>query len=103
VRHGCFRDASYVQVIDSVLKPGGMILFEGLDRKRGPEPGRNKGPPFSVTGDEVRRLFDKKRFIVKKVSSFNILKGEGSEAYDRFKSEGLTVMNQEAWLITKRK
>ena len=36
------------------------------------------------------------------LSSFNILHGKGSEAYERFKAEGLTVMNQEAWLITKR-
>lgn len=103
MRLGCVGDASYVQVMDSVLKPGGMILLEGLDRKRGPEPGRKKGPPFSVTGKDVRRLFDSKRFVVKKLSSFNILKGKGSKAYDRFTSEGLTVMNQEAWLITKRK
>jgi hypothetical protein len=51
---------------------------------------------------QVRRLFDAKKFVVKKLSSFNILHGKGSEAYERFKAEGLTVMNQEAWLITKR-
>lgn len=45
-----------MKVIDSVLKPGGMILFEGLDRKKGPEPGRTKGPPFSIPDAEVRPI-----------------------------------------------
>eukprot|EP00242_Pyramimonas_sp_CCMP2087_P006626 CAMPEP_0198215958 /NCGR_PEP_ID=MMETSP1445-20131203/53829_1 /TAXON_ID=36898 /ORGANISM="Pyramimonas sp., Strain CCMP2087" /LENGTH=306 /DNA_ID=CAMNT_0043891939 /DNA_START=165 /DNA_END=1082 /DNA_ORIENTATION=+ len=87
----------YVALLDDVLAPGGKILLEGLHRKKGPEAACKKGPPFSLQESDIKNLFSSKKYTVKKMSSKNILEGKGGEEYARFKSEGLTVMNQEAW------
>mmetsp|Transcript_50529 Transcript_50529/g.96515 ORF Transcript_50529/g.96515 Transcript_50529/m.96515 type:complete len:168 (-) Transcript_50529:411-914(-) len=88
----------YVSVIDKLLVPGGKILLECFDRAKGPDAFRKQGPPFSVNASEILRLFDSSAYNVRKLSSKNM---HSEAAFTQIGNDGLTVMNQEAWLISK--
>ncbi len=44
-------------MLGKLIKPGGYILMVTIDRRSGTEEGRRAGPPYSVDGDEIKRLY----------------------------------------------
>lgn len=50
----------YVNVLGSVLKPGGLLLLSGYVR---PKSDLTTGPPFTLNKDQVRRLFEAQPWV----------------------------------------
>mmetsp|Transcript_47129 Transcript_47129/g.119286 ORF Transcript_47129/g.119286 Transcript_47129/m.119286 type:complete len:282 (+) Transcript_47129:253-1098(+) len=89
----------YVQVLDSLLKPGGKVLLATLDRAAGDAQALAKGPPFSVPEAEVLTLFHASKFDVRKLQSQELINDPG---HARFKDAGLTSLVEEVYIISKR-
>eukprot|EP00939_MAST-03C_sp_MAST-3C-sp1_P000483 g483.t1 len=53
----------YVRVVDSMLKPGGRVLLVTVEHDG--FPGGKKGPPYAVTEEDVRTLYNERRYVVK--------------------------------------
>ena len=65
----------YVDVIDSLLIPGGQILMVTVDS------GRDSGPPFSVTPGVVEELFSTRDYSTQILDVHDGHWGEGSKEY----------------------
>jgi len=81
----------YVRKITELQKPGTRTLLITLTY---PE-NEMDGPPFSVTEDEVRRLYSDS-FSIDKLAAKNILENE-----PRFQKRGLTTLTETAYKLTK--
>jgi len=90
----------YVEVLDALLRPEGKILLVSLHRAGGDAEAVSKGPPFSVTEDDVRALFDAERYDIRKLLSQELINDPG---YKRFVEAGLTSLLEEAYIIHKRR
>lgn len=67
--------SQYVDVIDSLLIPGGQILMITVDS------GREKGPPFPVTPGVVEELFSTRDYSTQLLEERDADFGEGSKEY----------------------
>jgi len=65
----------YVDVIDSLLIPGGQILMVTVDS------GRDSGPPFPVTPGVVEELFSTRDYSTQLLDEYNSDFGAGSKGY----------------------
>ena len=65
----------YVDVIDSLLIPGGQILMVTVDS------GRNTGPPFPITPGVIEELFSTRDYSTKLLEEHDASFGEGSKEY----------------------
>lgn len=65
----------YVDVIDSLLIPGGQILMVTVDS------GRDTGPPFPVTPGVVEELFSTRDYSTQLLEESDADFGEGSKEY----------------------
>ena len=90
--------SAYVAVLKKALKPRGRILLTTLDRAAGPDSARELGPPFSVTGTDVQKLFGG-WCEISKLESVELIHREDHE---RFRQQGLTSLLEECYLLTKR-
>ena len=92
----------YVQVLKSVIKPGGKILMNSLDRRNGSSEAMSKGPPYSVPEEEVHRLFEGQDWIesVRLLEETDMISTPEAE---RFRNEGLTAMFEVTTLIQVKK
>lgn len=81
----------YVQVMKKLLKPGGTILLLTLERRTGSEEAVKAGPPFSISEQEIRRLYESQDWV----ESVSLLEEIDEFARDpdnseRFRSQGIT-------------
>jgi len=88
----------YVQTISKVIKPGGKILLVTIERRTGTEEAVKKGPPFSISEAEVRRLYESQDWVetvtlLEEVDEFE----QKPEQKQRF--EGLTSMYELYFLV----
>jgi thiopurine S-methyltransferase len=65
----------YVDVIDSLLIPGGQILLVSVDS------GRESGPPFPITPGVVEELFSTRDYSIQLLDERDGTFGEGSKEY----------------------
>jgi len=54
---------SYVDVMKNLLKPGGTILLVTVERRAGADEGLRAGPPFSLSEEEVRALYQSQSWV----------------------------------------
>ena len=81
----------YVKRLDSLIRPGVKTLVVTLQYRQG----EMKGPPFSVTGDEVRQLFGP-RYEIRQLHSADCLARE-----PRFREKGLSRLEEHVFLLSK--
>lgn len=82
----------YAKKLAGLLPPEAVILAISIEY---PE-GQLKGPPFSVTGEEVRSLYGDQ-------FSIDILEvRDGLEASDNLKKRGVTKLEEIAYLLRRR-
>ncbi len=65
----------YVDIIDSLLLPGGQILMVTVDS------GRDTGPPFPITQGVIEELFSTRDYSTKLLEEHDGTFGEGSKEY----------------------
>jgi thiopurine S-methyltransferase len=87
------RRAEYVERLASLMEPGGRVLLVTFEYP--PSPAMT-GPPFSVSADEVRSLFDA-RFGLELLDDRDAVADAG-----RYKARGVTSMREAAYLLTRR-
>jgi len=92
--------AKYVEVLDALLRPEGKILLVTLHSPVEDANAMTNLPPFSMTEDDVRALFDAERFDTSKQHSKELINDPN---YKRFVEAGLTSLLEEAYMIRKRK
>ena len=90
----------YVSVLSNLIHPGGSILLVTLERRTGSEEGVQKGPPFSVSEQEVRRLYEGKDWVqsitlLEEIDNF----AQDPEGTTRFRDQGVTSMYELYFLI----
>ncbi|CAB9508001.1 Thiopurine S-methyltransferase [Seminavis robusta] len=88
----------YVNVIGKLLKPGGKIILGTLERRTGEEEAVKKGPPFSISEAEVRRLYEKLDWVesitlVEEIDEF------ARTPEDKIRYEGVTSLYELYFLI----
>lgn len=81
----------YANKLIAVTAPGAKVLLVTLDY---PE-GEKQGPPFNVSGDEVRALYGAD-FSVRHLETTDIL------AQDPARYPGMTRVVEEVWLLERR-
>jgi thiopurine S-methyltransferase len=101
--HPSLREA-YVHVLHQVLKPGGTILLVTLERRTGTEEGKATGPPFSISEQEVRRLYESQPWVesVSLIQERDEFARNPEKDNDRFRSSGVTSMFELVFKITTR-
>jgi thiopurine S-methyltransferase len=82
--------AAYVAKVLSVLKPGGRVLLIAMEHDLG------QGPPFSVTEDEVRALYEGE-CVVSLIEREDVTREN-----QRFVDRGATFVREAAYLIERR-
>lgn len=92
----------YVKIIGQLLKPGGKILLNTIERRTGEEEALKKGPPFPIIEAEVRRLYEgldrvKSITLLEEINEFE----RSPEDKDRF--EGVTSMYERYFLTFSSK
>jgi len=70
---------AYLRVMERILAPGGKILLVTVEHDEG------KGPPFSITEEDVRRLYESQEWVdfVRKLNPENN-KADGAGRVDRW-------------------
>lgn len=91
----------YVSTTAKLVKPGASILLMTVERRTGDEEAIKKGPPFSISEAEVRRLYETKDWVesvtlLEEIDEFS----KNPDSKDKF--EGITSM-YELHLIIKIK
>ena len=81
----------YVRRLDSLIRPGMKTLVITLQYPQD----EMKGPPFSVTGDEVLKLFGP-RYETRQLHSADCLARE-----PRFREKGLSRLEEHVFLLSK--
>ncbi|HVU05965.1 MAG TPA: hypothetical protein VHE30_29650 [Polyangiaceae bacterium] len=80
----------YVGTLLAALRPGARLLLVSFHY----EGGKMTGPPFSVSHEEVRRLFSS--------CEVDLLESQDiTDSEPRFRERGATFIAEDAWLITK--
>ena len=54
---------TYVNVMKKLLKPGGSILLVTFERRTGTEEAVKMGPPFSISEEQVRGLYEPQEWV----------------------------------------
>jgi thiopurine S-methyltransferase len=90
----------YVEVIGKLIAPGGRIMLVSLER-RGEEEAMKRGPPFSLTEEVVRGLFESQDWVesVTMVQQTDQLE---THTQERERYEGLDQLLETAFLIQAR-
>lgn len=81
----------YVQHLAAILPPGTALLLVSMDYPQQ----EMKGPPFSVSEDEVRRLYAG-NFEVQLMDTVDVLAGN-----ERLARRGLTRMLEQIWKLVR--
>jgi len=89
----------YVDIMYDVLKPKGQILLVTLERRKGSPEAVAAGPPFSVTEEIVRSLYEKdNRFEVNLLEDRDI---NLDSEMTKFKDGGVDELHELAFHIKK--
>ena len=81
----------YAKRLDNLIRPGVNTLVVTLQYRQA----EMKGPPFSVTGEEVRQLFGP-RYEIRQLHSADCLAQE-----PRFREKGLSRLEEHVFLLSK--
>jgi thiopurine S-methyltransferase len=84
--------APYVEHLASLLAPAARMLLISLEYPQS----QMAGPPFSVTRDEIMRLYSR-QFSVEEIARQDILSSEA-----RLRSAGLTELFEVCYLLVRR-
>jgi thiopurine S-methyltransferase len=84
--------ARYVEHLASLLEPTTRMLLISLEYPQG----EMRGPPFSVTRDEIVRLYSPK-FSIEEISRQDVLASEA-----RFRSAGVTDLFEVCYQLVRR-
>lgn len=87
----------YVEILGKVLAPGGRILLVALER-RGEEEAMKRGPPFSMTDEVVRGLFESQEWVESMTVIHQVDQLE-TNPEDRLRYEGLDQLLETGYLI----
>ena len=91
--------SDYVETIRRVVKPGGSILLVTFDRRVGTDEAIAGGPPFSISEDEVRELYNQPWVesieLLEEVNEFDANPG----SKERWEKQGLTELFELCFLI----
>lgn len=88
----------YVRVMGNVIAPGGKILLVTIERKSSDEEAINKGPPFSLSEQMVRDLYEGEDWV----ESISLLEQEDTfvkEPEQKVRYEGLDSLMELTFLI----
>ena len=90
----------YRDTVGRTLKPGGVMLLCGMDRRRGTEAALAAGPPFSLSEADARELFGAADWVenVELLDERDLMPTEGK----RWKSMGLDSIHEVVLLIRKK-
>jgi thiopurine S-methyltransferase len=91
------RDA-YVETLGRLLKPGAKILLVTLDRRTGDEEAIKQGPPFSVSEETVRALYEGKEWV-KSVTFLEEIDAFARTPEDKERYQGVTSLYELYMLI----
>ena len=85
---------SYLNVIKKLLKPGGSILLVTLERRTGSEEGLSLGPPFSLSEQAVRGLYESQDWVdsVSLLEEIDSFAQNTAADNERFQRSGVTSM-----------
>jgi thiopurine S-methyltransferase len=83
--------AEYVAHITALTMPGTQILLIAMEYPQS----QMQGPPFSVTADDVDRLYSD-RYAIQELSKHDILASE-----PRLRSRGVTQLHEVCWRLTR--
>ena len=78
----------YINTISRVLNPGAVILCGSIDRREGTEAALNAGPPFSVTDQDLKKLYDAHIDSCEKLCEYNEMATDPA-SYQRFLDSGI--------------
>jgi thiopurine S-methyltransferase len=92
----------YVQVMGDVIKPGGRILASTLWRKAGTPEGVARGPPFSVSNENIQELYGSQPWVesIEQLDEIDIMLGPGAP---RWRAQGVTEFRELVFLIKVKK
>ncbi|MBS1911979.1 MAG: thiopurine S-methyltransferase [Bacteroidetes bacterium] len=84
--------ARYVKHLEHLLQSGTRMLLIAIEYP----PDEMEGPPFSVSDEEVHRLYEP-GFSVERLGVQDVLQDE-----PRFQQRGVTRMTETSWLLVRR-
>jgi thiopurine S-methyltransferase len=86
--------ASYVNVMKNLLKPGGTILLVTLERRAGTNEAVSAGPPFSLSEEQVRALYESQDWVdsVSLLDEIDEIATSPEADVKRFTSSGVTSL-----------
>ena len=93
----------YVNLMGTLLQPGGSILLVTLDRRTTTsEEAKNDGPPFSLDEKEIRQLYETQNWVesVTLLEEVNDLTTD--EDAERWKKKGVLELYELVFLIRKK-
>ncbi len=84
----------YVNVMKKLLKPGGTILLSALERRTGTEEGLQLGPPFTLSDEAVRGLYESQDWVksVTLLEEIDFFASNSEAENARYTSSGVTSM-----------
>lgn len=84
----------YVDVMKKLLKPGGTILLMTIERRTGTEDGLKMGPPFSISEEAVRGLYESQDWVksVSLLEEIDYFATNSEAENERYMSSGVTSM-----------
>ena len=91
----------YVKVMGKNIQPGGQILLVTIEKRTGTnDDALKKGPPYSISESEVRKLYEKQDWV----ESVTLLEEVDDfiahpDMKERFVGEGITSMYELYFLI----
>lgn len=88
----------YVKVVGKLVKPGGKILLVTIEKRTGEEEALKKGPPFSISEADVRKLYEGQDFV-KSVTLLEEVDEYLMDPDSRFRKEGVDSMYELYLLI----
>jgi thiopurine S-methyltransferase len=89
----------YVDILGKLIKPGGSILMTTVDRRDGTEEGKSAGPPFSVDGEEINRLYGNLDWVssIQKLDEMNEFQDE--ESKKRWTMQGVDSLYELVYVV----
>jgi thiopurine S-methyltransferase len=89
----------YVNILGKLIKPGGSILMATVDRREGTEEAKNAGPPFSIDGDVINKLYGNLEWVESITKLDELDEFQDEDAKKKWEMQGIDSLYEIVYVV----